>query len=104
MEYKKNRPATQLGKPKSKKPLYGNSASSQRARLLKFFELTPRISTMEAREMLGILHPGGRIMELRKKGYRIDTNWIEVSDANGVMHRIGLYVYQGKSGGRYEIQ
>lgn len=38
-------------------------------------------------------------MELRKKGYRIDTYWIEESDSNGVAQRIGLYVYQGKSGG-----
>ncbi|HAT1846840.1 TPA: helix-turn-helix domain-containing protein [Legionella pneumophila] len=104
MACKRNHPAKQLGKPKSKMPLYGNSASSQRARLLKFFESIPRISTMEAREVLGILHPGARIMELRKKGYRIDTHWIEESDANGVMHRIGLYVYQGKSGGRHETR
>lgn len=102
MGCKKNRPAKQLGKLKSKMPLYGNSASSQRARLLKFFQSTPRISTMEAREVLGILHPGGRIMELRKKGYRIDTHWIEESDANGVNHRVGLYVYQGKLGGQHE--
>jgi hypothetical protein len=104
MGCKKNRPAKQLGKPKSKMPLYGNSASSQRARLLKFFESIPRISTMEAREVLGILHPGGRIMELRRKGYRIDTHWIKEPDSNGVAHRVGLYVYQGKSGGQYEAR
>lgn len=104
MGCKKNRPAKQLGKPKSKMRLYGNSASSQRARLLKFFESIPRISTMEAREMLGILHPGGRIMELRRKGYRIDTHWIEEPDSNGVSHRVGLYVYQGRSGGQYEAR
>ncbi|KTD18720.1 Uncharacterised protein [Legionella lansingensis] len=92
----KNRPVGLLGNPKSKNHLYGNSASSQRARLLKFFESIPRISTIEAREVLGILHPGGRIMELRKKGYRIDTHWVEEPDANGVLHRVGLYVYQGK--------
>ena len=97
-----NHPVGQLGNPKSKKPLYGNSAASQRARLLKFFEASPRISTMEARNELGILHPCGRVMELRNTGHRIDTHWISELDINGVPHRVGLYVYQGKSEVRHE--
>lgn len=83
--------------PKTKKPLYDNSAKSQRARLLKFFETTPRISTMEARDELGILHPPGRIRELRKQSYQIDTVWIKQADSNGVLHRVGLYVYKGRN-------
>lgn len=93
---KKNRPAD-LGNPPKTKRIYSNSVSSQRARILKHFSCCPRLSTIEARNNLGILHPGGRVLELRKKGYKIDTHWINAPDLNGVFHRIGLYVYQGQT-------
>jgi len=43
----------------------------------------------------GILHPPGRIGELRKKGYQIETYWASEPDSNGVLHRVGVYVYHG---------
>jgi hypothetical protein len=89
-----SRPAGGLGKPK-RKPLYCNSAKSQRARLLKFFETCPRISTIEARQKLGILSPPARILELRLR-YLIDTVWIKQPDSNGVLHRVGLYIFKGE--------
>ncbi|HAT7871345.1 TPA: hypothetical protein JBE57_07525 [Legionella pneumophila] len=95
----KNRPEGQLGTPNAK-PSYSNSASSQRARILKHFESCPRLSTVEAREIYGVLHPCGRIMELRKKGYLIDTHWIVAPDLNGVLHRVGLYVFKGQKARR----
>lgn len=82
--------------PKSK-PLYDNSTTSQSLRILKHFDVCPRLSTIQARNEYGILHPGGRVMELRRKGYRIDTHWVNEPDSNGVNHRIGLYIYKGKS-------
>jgi hypothetical protein len=82
---------------------YSNSASSQRARLLESFSKCPRLTTMEARNDLGVLHPPGRIMELRRMGHMIDTHWVKSPDCNGVLHRIGQYVYHGKTeGGIYE--
>jgi hypothetical protein len=98
----KNRPAGQLGNPKSKR-FYSNAIRSQQARILKHFEECPRLSTIEAREQYGILHPSGRVMELRKKGHRIDTHWISAPDTNGVPHRVGLYIYQGANGGDHAI-
>lgn len=92
----------QMSSAKHFKQPYDNSSSTQRKRILSYLEKNHRLSTIAAREQLGILHPGGRIMELRKKGYRIDTHWIEEPDSNGVAHRVGLYVYQGRSGGQYE--
>jgi hypothetical protein len=77
------------------KPFYSNNSANQRARILKHFAISPRLSTIEAREVHGILHPCGRIMELRNLGYRIDTHWITAPDSNGVAHRIGLYVFHG---------
>src|SRR5580704_14093664 len=92
---KKNRPEG-LGNPPINQR-YNNAASSQRTRILKHFEACPRLSTIQARNEYGILHPGGRVMELRKKGYKIQTHWISEPDSNGVNHRVGLYIYKGKS-------
>lgn len=93
---KKKSPET-LGQPKLSKRVYSNAAASQRARIIKHFEeQSPRLSTLQARNQYGILHPSGRVMELRKTGFKIDTHWISEPDANGVLHRVGLYVYQGK--------
>ena len=101
---KKKSPAV-LGQPKSSKRLYSNAAASQRARIIKHFEeQSPRLSTIQARNQYGILHPSGRMMELRRKGFKIDTHWISEPDTNGVFHRVGLYVYQGKQEMPYESQ
>lgn len=80
----------------------GHSAQSQRQRLLKHFTNNSKLTTIQARETLGILHPCGRIMELRRGGYIIATHWIKAPDANGVLHRIGLYVFKGHIGGEHE--
>ncbi|HBD7079172.1 TPA: helix-turn-helix domain-containing protein [Legionella pneumophila] len=96
---KKKSPEGLLGNPKTKFN-YSNSSSSQRARILKHFESCPRLSTVEARETYGVLHPCGRIMELRKKGYLIDTHWTVAPDSNGVLHRVGLYVFKGQKARR----
>lgn len=98
-----NSPDYKLGNPKSKR-LYSNAIRSQQARILKHFEECPRLSTLQARHEYGILHPGGRIMELRKMGYKIDTHWTDEADNNGEPHRIGLYVYQGKVRGHHGNQ
>ncbi|HAU0282336.1 TPA: hypothetical protein JBF45_15455 [Legionella pneumophila] len=90
----KNRPA----KPGNSKYFksYINSLQSQRKRILEHFKKCPRLSTIQARNEYGVLHPGGRIMELRKKGYDIQTHWIYEPDSNGISHRIGLYIYNGR--------
>ncbi len=96
------RPEKGLGNPKKLQRFNGNSCASQRTRLLKHFHDNPRLSTIQAREQYGILHPCGRIMELRKKGHQIDTHWISEVDVSGQAHRVGLYVYKGLAqGGNY---
>jgi hypothetical protein len=99
---KENRPDEQ-GNPKKTKQSYSNTSRSQRQRILKHFHENPQLSTIEAREQYGILHPCGRVMELRRKGHRIDTHWISAPDTNGVPHRVGLYVYQGDNGDDHAI-
>lgn len=89
-----------LGLTKNK-PKYNNSASSQRARILKHLRANQCLSTMQARSELGVLHPPGRVLELRRGGHHIDTHWINQPDDNGVSHRVGLYVYKGKIDGGF---
>lgn len=90
---------------KPKKPVYSNNSKSQRQRILQFFEAEKRpLSTFYFRER-GILHPGGRIKELRDRGYKILTYYVHAPDANGVLHRIGFYSYHGvvKEGKRWLV-
>ena len=94
MIFKRKSPAAKLGNSKSV-PSYSNSAASQRARLLEYFFKCPRLTTMQARDNLGILHPCGRVMELRRLGYKIDTFWVDAFDNNGVNHRVGMYIFHG---------
>lgn len=90
----KNRPGA-LGNSNNSSRQYSNSPVVQRARILKTFAIKPRLSTFELRDM-GIMHPAGRVMELRRQGYRIELHWIYEPDANGVDHRLGQYVFQGR--------
>ncbi len=94
MKERKSPAALKPGVAKPKQP-YDNSTTSQRARLIKHFIANCRLTTMEARDM-GIMHPGGRVMELRRQGYLIDTLWVIETDSNGVPHRVGMYIYRGK--------
>lgn len=58
-----------------------NSKSAQRRRLLTALRANP-INTVEAREFLGIMHPAGRINELRNQGFNIISIPTEVEDAD----------------------
>lgn len=91
---KKNRPG-KLGNPPKNSQKYSNAKSNQRARILKAFEINPHLSTFAFRKM-GILSPAPRIGELREQHHEIDTQWTKEADENGVIHRIGLYIYHGK--------
>lgn len=90
---KKNRPAV-LGNPIKSKRAYGNSYATQRARILKAFEVQKQMSTFYFRDDMGIVHPAGRIKELRER-HKILLSWTREADQNGVIHRIGLYTYHG---------
>ncbi len=69
----------------------GTATETQRALMRAALEALPTVSTVEARRDLDILHPAGRIMELRRAGLEILTTWIEEMTSAGVRHRIGLY-------------
>lgn len=74
----------------------GNSLINQRSRLLKALTRFP-VTTLEARKYLDIMHPAGRVMELRRCGWRVDTLWTVQEAEAGKRHRIAVYVFGGRA-------
>ena len=68
-----------------------DTKATQQRTLLQALRLG-RVSTIHAREALGIAHPAGRVLELRVQGYRIETLASMVFDAQGRPHRVASYV------------
>lgn len=69
----------------------GDSAKHQCYRLLRALKLFS-INTYEASRGLGVYHPPARILQLRKKGYPIETVWQVIEAENGDRHRVGCYL------------
>jgi Helix-turn-helix domain len=70
-----------------------NRAHAQRQRLLEHLKIAP-INTVTARRELDILCPAARVLELRRRGYRIETIWIDCKTDCGKVHRVALYILQ----------
>jgi len=86
----------QVGTSNTVNQFHDNSPIAQRARILSWFlNISPRLSTLEAREELGIMSPACRVMELRDMGHDIITDWEQQVDVTGTNHRVGVYVYMG---------
>ena len=73
---------------------YDTPSSIQRARILQYIEEagSKGASTIELREKLDILHPAGRVNELREEGHKINTRWAVTENAQGKKHRNARYV------------
>jgi hypothetical protein len=63
----------------------------QRVALLAQLRLGP-VSTIEARDCLGIAQPAARVFDLRRLGYRIGTERVKALDAQGRPHTAARYV------------
>lgn len=74
-----------------------STKTKQRAALFALLLLAP-VSTIEAREQLGISHPAGRIAELRQLGHLISTLSKTELDAQGRPHRCAVYVLHREGG------
>lgn len=69
-----------------------NSSQAQRQRILDYLRHQP-LDTLTARQELDIMHHGGRVEELRRRGHDIQLIWIDkVNSDSGEVHRIGKYV------------
>ncbi len=65
-------------------------AESQRMTILAWLKAS-RLTTLQARNELDIMHPAARVQELRTQGYNIHTHW-EIVDTGGNNHRVASYV------------
>lgn len=70
----------------------GNSAASQRARILNHLQTIGYLTTIQARHSLDCMHPGMRICELRKMGFSIETVWVYDVTPEGNLHRVARYI------------
>jgi len=68
------------------------TASNQRAVILKHLQIHGSLTTLYAREKLGIMSPAVRILELRKRDFPIVTHWTATEDKAGTRHREAKYV------------
>lgn len=71
--------------------LSDNSKTAQRARILSFLKENGTMTTLEARGLLNVMHPGGRVLELRRKVHRIITHWC-IDYIENFPHRVARYV------------
>ena len=71
------------------------SSKAQQARLGKAFTTLGNINTLEARKCLEVLHPSGRIKELKAQGWDIEKVWVYVVGECGLKHRIANYFLKG---------
>ena len=69
----------------------GDSRSDQGTRLLEALRWFP-ISTFEARKHLDVMHPAGRVQELRQGGNEIETLRHSLHSDIGRPHSIAVYV------------
>lgn len=69
----------------------GESRSDQATRLLEALRRFS-ISTFEARKHLDVMHPAGRVQELREEGNEIETLRYSLPSDIGRPHRIAVYV------------
>ena len=71
-----------------------NSATAQRARVFEALRQagSKGLSTIQLRDELNCMHPGGRVMELREEGHRIETVWTVTENSQGHKHRCARYV------------
>ena len=78
--------------------MHPNSTQEQRSRMLHYLRLRP-VSTLEARRELDILHPAGRVMELRREGYQISTVTTTEHSECGRAHKVARYVLMAEGNG-----
>jgi hypothetical protein len=87
--------ATQQEKPQ--RNFEQNSAQAQRLRLGDSLRIGP-VTTIGARAKLDVLHPAGRIKEMRERGWQILTEWVHEPTDCGKLHRVARYVLIAEGG------
>ncbi|MCU7801941.1 MAG: helix-turn-helix domain-containing protein [Candidatus Thiodiazotropha sp. (ex Lucinoma borealis)] len=71
---------------------FNTSTSAQRNAILSFLRTGEHLTTLYARETLGIMHPAMRVKELRNQSHKIITHWSVEEDVTETRHRVASYV------------
>ena len=82
-------------KANCKSKFTADTAAVQRARILEELKHRP-LTTLQARRDLDILHPAGRVRELRLGGYLIASTWTYDVTTEGYLHRVARYQLIGE--------
>lgn len=72
-----------------------NSNPTQCSRILAYMEKHGSITQLEALMELGVMRLASRISNLRKSGYEIDCEWVEVQNRFGETCRVKKYSLVG---------
>ena len=72
----------------------GTASKAQADRLLEALRRFA-VTTFEAMRYLDVYYCPARVLDLRKRGYKIVTHWQTVITESGEKHRVGLYVMEG---------
>lgn len=83
----------ETGRGAGKRVTKGTSAEAQRARILDWLRRRP-LDSIDCYVLLGALHPARRVMELRRAGHPITTQWIWRAGPEGQPHRVAMYVLE----------
>lgn len=69
---------------------YSTDNASQRQRILDWLR-RESLTTLQARKHLDVMHPSGRVQELKAQGYNIVKEWT-TDDSGKAKHRVARYV------------
>lgn len=75
----------------------GNATDTQCRRVLLALESGP-CTSLELRRYLDVIQVSTRVHELRKRGFEIETMWVQQATDAGKLHRVGLYVLRVRAG------
>ena len=79
---------------------FDNSSASQRQRLIEHLAKHPKgCTTVELRRAIDVMHPAGRVCELRSRGFNILTFWDTDDSEGGRPRRMARYVLLAQGGG-----
>ena len=73
-----------------------NTAAAQRGRVLAALKVR-KITTLQARQEIDVLHPAARVMELRRAGHDIATEWTFDVNSEGHLHRVARYTLHAEA-------
>lgn len=77
----------------TKPSLNNTSAKAQRQRISAALIEQGSLTTLYARDTLGIMAPAPRVKELRERGWKVITERINATDSLGVLHHgVARYV------------